>query len=88
MGPAVVGHFQRMMMRTALGLSNGPVACRNRFNSATGADAVLREWADLINRGLAVQRESGSYAVTRAGFASVVCPGESFNADVFNGVES
>lgn len=78
----MISNLQRGMMRHALGLDRSKNAYRNRYNA--GTTAAEDAWLDLCGRGLAGVARRGQYHVTRAGFALVVEPGETFDHETFD----
>lgn len=79
---------QRQMMRHALGLDDSKAgnAYRNRY--VCGSTAAWDCWIALMERGFAVPGRPATYHVTRAGFAEVALPGETFDADTFDVVDA
>lgn len=77
---------QRGMMRRALGLGTSKRAYRNRYH--IGLRRSHAAWVELCEQGLAVLSSPGVYKVTRAGFAEVALPGETFDAETFIGTRA
>jgi hypothetical protein len=78
--------IQRGMMRHALGLDRSKNAYRNHYEIGSAESATA--WWDLCSRGLAVLPSPAMARVTRAGFAEVALPGETFDAETFIGTRT
>ena len=77
--------IQRGMMRHALGLDRRKYAYRNYYNA--GSEASNAAWLDLCRQHLAVSHSPMWFKVTKAGFAEVALPGETFDAETFIGAK-
>lgn len=77
--------IQRQMLRHALGLDQSKNAYRNHYVCGSVAGEDL--WLDAHAKGLATPGGMLTWHVTRAGFAEVALPGETFDHETFAGVD-